>query len=217
MSQASLGLPADIQSYLLDHGVREPEVLVRLREETSKLAAADMQIAAEQGALMALLVRLMGARRCIELGTFTGYSSLAVALALPDDGQLICCDVSEEWTAVARRYWEEVGVAHKIDLRLGQALTTLEELVAQGEQFDFAFLDADKENYPAYYELLVSLVRSGGLIAIDNVFWGGEVAGPGTDPALRAVKALNDRVIADDRVAISMVPIADGLTLALVL
>lgn len=217
MSTVSVGLPDDLQAYLLQVGVREPEILRRLREETAPLPMRDMQIAAEQGALMQLLVELIGARRCLELGTFTGYSSLAVALALPPDGRIVCCDVSEEWTSIARRYWAEAGVADKVDLRLGPALDTLDALLADGQagSFDFAFLDADKENYPAYYERIVALLRPGGLLAIDNVFGGGRIADRSRrDANLETIRVLNDRVAADERVTIALVPIADGLTLA---
>ena len=217
MSLKTLGLPDDVHEYLLQVGVREPPVLLRLREETAALPEANLQIAAEQGAFMALLAELMGARRCLELGTFTGYSALAVALALPADGLMISCDINPEWTNVARRYWTEAGVADRIELRLGPALDTLDGLLADGaaDSFDFAFVDAAKTEYPAYYDRLVRLVRPGGVILFDNVFWGGEVANPEVDdPDVRAIRDLNDRLAADERVSIAMVPIADGLTLA---
>jgi predicted O-methyltransferase YrrM len=221
MSNVTLGLPNELHAYVLEHGVREPEILARLREETARLPQHDMQIAPEQGAFMALLVRLMGARRCLEVGTFTGYSSLAVALALPEDGRIVCCDISTEWTETARRYWTDAGVADRVDLRIAPALETLDALINDPEHgddsFDFAFLDADKRNYPAYYERLVYLVRPGGLIAIDNVFWEGEVAqppSPDDDEDVRAVRQLNDTVADDPRVDVAMVPVADGLTLA---
>jgi caffeoyl-CoA O-methyltransferase len=217
MSNTSLGLPDDLHEYLLRIGVREHPLLTRLREETAAIPEHQMQIAPEQGAFMALLVELLGARRCIELGTFTGYSSLAVALALPPGGRIVCCDVSEEWTSIARRYWAEAGVSDRVDLRLGPALATLDGLIAEGAggTFDFAFLDADKELYPDYYERLIELLRPGGLLAIDNVFGAGKVADPGADDArLQAIRRLNDRVAGDERVSLSTVPIADGLTLA---
>jgi len=176
-----------------------------------------MQIAPEQGALMALLVELTGARRCLEVGTFTGYSSTRIAMALPADGSLVCCDLSQEWTDVARAYWEQAGVAHKIELRLAPALETLDALLAEGQAgtFDFAFLDADKDNYPAYADRMLALLRSGGLLAVDNVFWGGDVANPDVDDsAVRAIRHLNQALADDDRVSVAMVPIADGLTLA---
>ena len=217
MSNATLGLPEELHAYLLDVGVREPDLLRQLRAETAAMPEHDMQIAPEQGALMALLVELTGARRCLEVGTFTGYSSLSVALALPADGRLVCIDLSREWTDVARRYWAQAGVADKIELRLGPALDTLDGMVAEGlaGTFDFAFLDADKDNYPAYADRILTLLRRGGLMAIDNVFWGGEVAQPEVDNvSVRGIRELNRMLASDERVSLSMVPIADGLTLA---
>ena len=216
MSNASLGLPPDLQAYLVEHGVREPDILKRLREETALLPQHDMQIAPEQGAFMAMLVSLIGARRCIELGTFTGYSSLAVALALPADGRIVCCDVSEEWTSVARRYWSEAGVAERVELRLGPALETLDELIAGGASgtFDFAFIDASKREYPDYHERILRLLRQGGLALYDNVLWeGGVIDESMADEDTVGVRRLNDRLIGDERVSISMIPVADGLTL----
>jgi predicted O-methyltransferase YrrM len=216
MSNVSVGLAPDLHAYLVEHGVREPDILRRLREETADLPQHNMQIAPEQGALMALLVGLIGARRCIELGTFTGYSSLAVALALPADGEIVCCDVSEEWTAVARRYWSEAGVADRVDLRLGPALETLDDLIASGASgtVDFAFFDASKQEYPDYLERFLRLLRQGGLAVYDNVFWDGDVIDASkTDPDTVGVRRLNDRLLADERVSISMIPVADGLTL----
>jgi predicted O-methyltransferase YrrM len=213
----SHGLSDELHAYLLSVGVGEPEILRRLRDETAKLPQSDMQIAPEQGAFMGMLVELMGARRCLEVGTFTGYSSLAVALRLPPDGRITCCDVSEEWTAIARRYWEEAGVAGRVDLRLGPAVETLQALLDGGAAgtYDFGFIDADKKNYPTYYELVLRLLRPGGLVAIDNVFWDGRVVEPaGRDANLAAIQELNRHIASDERVAISMVPIADGLTLA---
>lgn len=217
MSNVSVGLPDDLQSYLVRVGVREPEILQRLREETAPLPMAQMQIAPEQGAFMSLLVELIGARRCLELGTFTGYSSLAVAMAMPADGRIVCCDISDEWTSIARRYWAEAGVADKVDLRLGPALDTLDGLLADGQagSFDFAFLDADKENYPVYYERIIDLLRPGGLLAIDNVFGGGRITDDANrDPRIEATRRMNERAATDERVSIALVPIADGLTLA---
>ncbi|MDQ3871186.1 MAG: class I SAM-dependent methyltransferase [Chloroflexota bacterium] len=216
MTKISTGLDPALHAYLLRVGVREPEILARLREETARLPMHEMQIAPEQGAFMGLLVEVIGARRCLELGTFTGYSSLAVALRLPPDGTIVCCDVSEEWTSVARRYWREAGVEDKVDLRLAPALETLDALIAAGQQrtFDFAFLDADKELYPAYYERIFDLLRPGGLLAIDNVFGGGGVADRSNrDGRLDAIRELNDRIARDERVSVAMVPIADGLAL----
>jgi caffeoyl-CoA O-methyltransferase len=217
VSNATLGLPDELHAYLLDVGVREPDLLRQLRDETAAMPEHNMQIAPEQGALMALLVELTGARRCLEVGTFTGYSSLSVALALPADGRLVCIDLSREWTDVARRYWAQAGVADKIELRLGSALNTLDAMVAEGQTgtFDFAFLDADKDNYPAYADRILTLLRRGGLMAIDNVFWGGKVADPEVDDAsVRGIRELNRILASDERVSLSMVPIADGLTLA---
>jgi caffeoyl-CoA O-methyltransferase len=217
MTNRSISLTDSLYEYLLAVSLREPDLLRRLREETAGLPNARMQIAPEQGQFMALLVRLLAARRCLEVGVFTGYSSLAVALALPDDGRIVACDVSEEWTAVARRYWAEAGVAHKVDLRLAPALETLEGLLAAGAAgtFDFAFLDADKENYPGYYELLLELVRPGGLIVADNTLWSGRVADPANEEASTvALRRFNELLHRDERVDSSLVPVGDGLTLA---
>jgi caffeoyl-CoA O-methyltransferase len=205
-------LPEKISRYIAEHAVREPEILRELRKATQSVPGAGMQIGADQGQLMALLVRLMGARRCLEIGTYTGYSALAVALALPADGRIVCCDVSEEWTAVGKPFWKKAGVEGKIDLRLGPALETLATL--QGP-FDFVFIDADKENYLRYYERCYDLLRPGGLIAVDNVLWSGEVANPqAQDTATAALRAFNDRVHQDARVELAMLSIGDGVTLA---
>lgn len=217
MSKKTLGLDDQLYDYLLSSSLREPEILRRLREETANHPYARMQISPEQGQFMALLVQLMGAKKTLEVGVFTGYSSLCVALALPPDGKIIACDVSEEFTSVARRYWQEAGVADKIDLRIAPALETLDRLLAQGEAqtFDFAFIDADKSNYDGYYERSLQLVRPGGLIAIDNVLWSGRVAAPqDRDNSTQNIRALNEKLHRDERVSISLVPIADGLTLA---
>jgi predicted O-methyltransferase YrrM len=217
MSNKTIGIPDQLYEYLLEVGVREPDVLRRLRDETAALPQHGMQIAPEQGAFMAMLVRLMGARRCIEVGTFTGYSSTVVAMAMPSDGTLLCCDVSTEWTDIARRYWAEAGVDDKIELRIGPAVKTLDSLLSDEHpaSYDFAFVDADKSGYGAYYERLIELVRPGGLIAFDNVFYGGEVVDDTTnDDGLAMIKQLNRSLATDDRVDISMVPLADGLTLA---
>jgi predicted O-methyltransferase YrrM len=217
MANASMGLPADLEQYLVKHGVREPELLARLRAETALIPQHNMQIAPEQGALLALLVELTGAKRCLEIGTFTGYSSLIVALAMPPDGTIVCCDVSEEWTAVARRYWAQAGVADRVDLRLAPALETLDALLADGAEgtFDFAFVDARKSEYPDYHERVVRLLRSGGLAAYDNVLWGGAVADDSKQDAdTLAIRRLNDRLATDQRVTIAMLPLADGVTLA---
>jgi predicted O-methyltransferase YrrM len=217
MTNRSISLTDSLYEYLLAVSLREPELLRRLRDETASYPGARMQIAPEQGQFMALLVRLMGARRCLEVGVFTGYSSLAVALALPDDGRILACDVSEEWTAVARRYWAAAGVEHRLDLRLGPALETLGGLLAAGEagSYDFAFLDADKENYPRYYELLLELLRPGGLLVADNTLWSGRVADPANDEASTvALRRFNAQLHRDARVDVSLVPVGDGLTLA---
>lgn len=204
-------------AYVHKVSLREAEPLRRLREETAKLPSAGMQISPDQGQFMALLVRLIGARNCLEIGTFTGYSALAIALALPPDGRVVCCDVSEDYTAVARRAWARAGVAEKIELHLAPARETLDKLRAAGRRgaFDFAFIDADKANYDAYYEASLELVRPGGLIAIDNVLWSGAVAdSKHQDADTKALRALNLKLRDDQRIDLSMLPIGDGLTLA---
>jgi len=213
-----LTLDDRLYHYLVEHSVREPQVLRELREETAKLPMALMQIGPDQGQFMALLVKLIGAKRCLEVGVFTGYSSLCVALALPPDGRIVACDLSEEWTDVARRYWEKAGVAGKIDLRLGRALTTLDALRSQGGDgsFDFAFIDADKGNYLAYFERCLALTRKGGLIAVDNTLWSGEVADPKNSKSdTVSLRLFNDALHRDERIDLSMLPVGDGLTLAL--
>lgn len=217
MSNRSIGLDESLQQYLLAASLREPPVLAQLRAETAAHPKVNMQIAPEQGQFMALLVRLLGATRCIEVGVFTGYSSLAVALAMPPTGRLIACDISEEYTAVARRHWAAAGIAGKIDLRLAPALQTLDALLADGGSgsFDFGFIDADKGGYAAYYERLLELLRPGGLIAVDNTLWGGDVADPGNqDPDTVAIRKFNEKLKSDERVDLALVPIGDGLTLA---
>jgi predicted O-methyltransferase YrrM len=217
MSRKTLALSDAVQDYLRRVGVREAPILTRLREETRSLPGGGMQISPEQGQLMALLVQMLGVRRGIEIGTFTGYSALAVALAMPEDGRLLCCDVNEETTAIARRYWAEAGVARKIELRLGPALDTLDRLLGQNRAgtCDFAFIDADKVNYDGYYERCLRLLRPGGMLAIDNVLWGAAVADPArTDPDTAALRALNEKLHGDERVELAMLPIGDGLTLA---
>lgn len=218
MSNRTIGLSDTLYEYTLAHSLREPEVLRRLREETMRHPEAEMQIAPEQGQFMALLVRLMQARRTLEIGVFTGYSSTAVALALPADGRITACDLSEEYTTVARRFWREANVEDKIDLLLGPAVQTLDGLLSEGaaSSYDFAFIDADKEGYDAYYERALRLVRPGGLIAFDNVYRGGRVADPAVkDPSTAAIRALNDKLHCDERIDLSLVPIGDGLTLAM--
>lgn len=217
MSKKTLGLPDDLHAYVVETGVREPDVLRRLRDETAALPQSNMQIAPEQGAFLAMLVELTGARRCIELGTFTGYSSTVVALALPDDGRLTCCDVSTEWTDVARRYWAEAGVEAKIDLRIGPALETLDALISEDGvgTVDFAFVDADKSQYAAYYERLLELLRPGGLIAFDNTLWDGAVIDPAdTSADTTSIREFNAALVRDERISVALLPIADGVTLA---
>ncbi|HEY9782594.1 MAG TPA: class I SAM-dependent methyltransferase [Leptolyngbyaceae cyanobacterium] len=218
MPKQTIGLDDRLYNYLLSVSLREPEILRQLRQETNNHPEATMQIAPEQGQFMALLVQLLGAKKTLEVGVFTGYSSLSVALALPHDGKIIACDVSEEYTAIALRYWQKAGVADKIDLRIAPALETLDRLLADGqaETFDFAFIDADKVNYEGYYERSLQLVRPGGLIAIDNVLWGGKVADSQfQNSSTLAIRALNQKLHHDERITLSLVPIADGLTLAL--
>ena len=218
MSNRTLPLNEGLYQYLLNHSLQEPEILVALRQETASLPLSEMQIAPEQGQFMALLVQLLGARKALEVGVFTGYSALRVALAMPEDGRLVACDINPEYTAIAQRYWAAAGVADRIDLRLGPALDTLDQLIAAGEtnQFDFAFIDADKSNYANYYERVLQLLRPGGLVIIDNVLWSGRVADPTVqDNRTKAIRQFNQRLYQDDRIALSLLPMADGLTLAL--
>jgi predicted O-methyltransferase YrrM len=217
MSRTTIQIDEALNDYLRDISVRETEVMTDLRERTAEMEAANMQISSEQGALMTLLVELMGVGRAVEIGTFTGYSALCIARAMPDDGELICCDVDEEWTSIAQDYWKEAGLDDRIRLELRPALETLEALIDDGEAegFDFAFVDADKENYVDYYDRCMTLVRPGGLLAFDNVFWGGSVVDPEDDDAsTRAIRRLNETIADDPRVTPSMVPIGDGLLLA---
>lgn len=216
MSNDTLNLDDTLYRYLLDHSLREHPEQLALREATRAQPHAQMQIAPEQGQLMAMLVKLIGARRTIEVGVFTGYSALCVALALPNDGRILACDISDEFTRIGRPFWERAGVAHKIDLQLAPAIETLDARISAGEagRYDFAFIDADKSSYDAYYERCLQLLRDGGLIAIDNVLWDGAVAQPATDDDTRALQALNDKLLGDRRIDLSMLPIGDGLTLA---
>jgi caffeoyl-CoA O-methyltransferase len=196
----------------------EPAALQSLREETQRLKGAGMQIGADQGRLMQILVRLIDARRCLEIGTFTGYSALAVALALPAGGRIVACDINEEWTAIARKHWKKAGVAEKIDLRIAPAVETLDALIAEGGagRYDFAFIDADKQSYDAYYERVLALLRPRGLMVIDNVLWSGAVADPkANDKDTQALKRLNAKIAGDARVAAILLPLADGITLAM--
>lgn len=217
MTRKTLELSDALYDYLLEVSLREPPLLERLREETGKLPYAQMQVAPDQGQFMALMVELTGARRVLEVGTFTGYSALAMALALPPDGRVLTCDIDPEMTAIARRYWAEAGVAERIELRLVPAAETLEALLGDGQAgaFDLAFIDADKKNYDTYYEQVLALLRPGGLMMIDNVLWSGKVADRAADDEdTRAIRALNRKVHGDERVSLALVPLSDGLTLA---
>lgn len=218
MANRTISMTDQLYSYLLSSSLREPEILGRLRAETAPYPHSMMQTAPEQGQFMALLLQLIGAVNTIELGVYTGYSSLWTALALPPQGRIIACDINEEWTSMARRYWQEAGVAQKVDLRLAPAVETLDALLQERKHgsFDFVFIDADKQYYDAYYERSLELIRPGGLIAVDNVLWSGRVADPQwRDEATDAIRAFNLKLRDDDRIKLSLVPIADGLTLAL--
>ncbi len=218
MGKRFTDLSDDLYDYLCSVGVREPELLARLRRETDTMPMARMQVSPDQGQFMAQLVRLLGARRTLEIGVFTGYSSLCVALALPSSGRLVAFDLSEEWTSIAERYWREAGVEGKIDLRMRDGVSGLEELLTEGESgtFDFAFIDADKREYEEYYERVLRLIRLGGLIMVDNVLWAGRVLDTESeDQDTIAIRAFNEKLLSDDRVEISMLPVGDGVTLAL--
>ncbi len=216
MTPKSRFVDSAIQRYIIETLVREDPVLRELREETSRHPRARMAIGPEQGQLMALLAHLIAARRYLEIGVFTGYSSLAMALALPDDGYILACDVSEEYTAVARHYWQKAGVTKKIDLRIGPALQTLEKITAENvTPFDIAFVDADKESVNEYYESALQLIRPGGLILVDNVLWGGSVVDAGDrDADTQALRRLNARVGRDQRVDATLLPVCDGILVA---
>jgi predicted O-methyltransferase YrrM len=216
MTLRTLPIDERLMQYVLAHGGREHPAQVALREATRTHPHAGMQIGADQGRLMALLVKLIGAKRTIEVGVFTGYSALTVALALPADGRVLACDVSDEYTRIGKPFWSQAAVAHKIELVLGPALDTLDARLANGEAacYDFAFIDADKANYDGYYERCLQLVRTGGLIAFDNMLWGGAVARPGGDADTRALQALNDKLHADERVDMALLTVGDGLALA---
>lgn len=216
MANRTKELMDNVYDYLLAVSLREPKVFAELRQETAKLPNSNMQISPEQGQFMALLVELIGAKKTLEIGVFTGYSALAVAAALPEDGKVVACDVNKEWTDMAQKYWQKAGVRHKIDLHIAPANETLDQLLAKGEEgsYDFAFIDADKTGYDAYYERCLKLLRRGGLIAIDNVLQDGRVADPAAnDNNTQAIRALNEKLHGDARVSISLVPISDGLTL----
>lgn len=216
MSNRTTPLTEALHQYLLDVSLREPAILRRLREETAGMPEHNMQIAPEQGQFMQLLIKMLGAQRCIEIGTFTGYSTLAMALVLPEGGRIIACDLSEEWTNVARRYWEEAG-AESIDLRIGPADETLAAMIEHGEedQHDFAFIDADKTGYQGYYEKCLKLLRPGGVVAVDNTLWNGSVVDKDDNNTdTEAIREFNRLLQHDDRIDLSLVPIGDGLTLA---
>ncbi len=218
MLNKNLGLDDQLHQYVLSVSVKEPEVLAELRQETSNYTGFRMQITPEQGQFLAFLIKLIKAKKALEIGVFTGYSSLVTAIALPEDGKLIACDIDENYTQIARKYWEKAGVSEKINLHIAPALETLDQLLAQGEAetFDFAFIDADKRNYPNYYEKCLQLIRKGGLIAIDNVLWSGKVADPEiNDKQTLAIRDFNSKIYQDDRVNLSLIPIADGLTLVI--
>lgn len=218
MSNRTLQLSSELHDYLLSVGVRETSIQCRLREETALLREAGMQIAPEEGEFLALLVRLLNARNILEIGTFTGYSALSMALALPSGGRILTCDVNREWTDIARRYWQEAGVEERIELRLGPALDTLRNLKVReslANHFDMVFIDADKDAYRDYYELALQLTRPGGLLVIDNTLWSGRVVDPSqSDPDTLAIRAFNRDLHVDERIDLCLVPIADGVTLA---
>ncbi len=217
MTGKSTFLDQKIQDYIQRTTLREEPLLRELREETARMPNARMQIGPEQGQFMRLLAKAIGARSYLEIGVFTGYSALSMALALPEDGQIVACDVSEEYTTVARRYWERAGVAGRIDLRLGPALDSLDRMLERGERdrFDMAFVDADKANVEGYYERALSLLRRGGLLLVDNVLWGGDVADPGIDDEdTHALRAITRKAQEDERVDLSLVPICDGILIA---
>lgn len=217
MANRTLQLTDALYKYLLNVSLREPDILKTLRAETARLSMHEMQISPEQGQFMALIAELINAQKVLEIGTFTGYSSLAVALALPANGKIVTCDINEEWTTIAKRFWQQANVAHKIDLHLAPALQTLDELINSGQKnsFDFVFIDADKQGYDAYYEKSLLLTRHGGLIMIDNTLWDGAVADPKiNDAATCAIRALNEKLHHDDRITLSMLPISDGITFA---
>ena len=216
MSLRTLTIDDQLYQYVLAHAQREHPAQAALREATRTHAHAGMQISPDQGQFMALLIKLLGARRTIEVGTFTGYSALAVALALPDDGRVLACDISDEYTRIGRPFWQQAGVEHKIDLVLAPALRTLDARLAAGEagSYDFAFIDADKSNYDAYYERCLKLVRAGGLIALDNMLWSGAVARPAKDADTAALQQLNAKLHRDERIDLTLLTVGDGLTLA---
>ncbi len=217
MSSSTIGLSNELRKYMLDVSFRDDEILKQLREETLKLKEAQMQISPEQGAFLSILTKIISAKKTLDIGVFTGYSSLVVARELPDDGSVVACDTSIEWTSIAKKYWKLAGVHNKVELYLSPAKVTLEKLIKDGQEstYDFSFIDADKINYQSYYENSLKLLKPGGIIAIDNVLWSGQVIDESdSEPATRAIRSFNEKLYQDDRVSISMVPIGDGLTLA---
>ena len=217
MSKRTLNLSDKLYDYILEVSLREAPLWAELRAETNRMPEAAMQISPDQGQFMSLLTRLIGAKRVIEIGTFTGYSALCFAQALPEDGLVVCCDVSEDFTAIGRRYWQRAGLAEKIELRLAPAGDTIDALLSEGaaDSFDLAFIDADKENYERYFEGCLALLRPGGVILVDNVLWGGSVIDPAVDDAdTKAIRALNRKLARHSEIELSLLPIGDGLTLA---
>ena len=217
MSSSTIGLSNELRKYMLDVSFRDDDILRQLREETLTLKEAQMQISPEQGALLSILTKILNAKKTLDIGVFTGYSSLVVAREIPNDGLVVACDTSIEWTSIAKKYWKLAGVDNKVDLHLAPAVETLEKLIqdGQGSTYDFSFIDADKINYQSYYEYSLTLVKPGGIIAVDNVLWSGQVIDENdSEPATRAIRSFNEKLYQDDRVSISMVPIGDGLTLA---
>ena len=218
MSNRTLSIDDRIYNYLCDVTINEPELLRQLRQETAQIEYSVMQISPEQGQFMSLLIKLMGAKRAIEIGTYTGYSSICVASAMPEDGKLICCDISPQWTSIAEKFWARAGLENKIELFSQPAAQTLQKLLDDGAErsFDFIFIDADKQNYIMYYEMALHLLRKGGLIAVDNTLWSGAVADPeNSEPGTRAIRRFNETLKQDDRVSHSLLTIGDGLTLIL--
>ena len=217
MSSSTIGLSNELRNYMLDISFRDDDILRQLRKETLKLKEAQMQISPEQGAFLTILTKILNAKKTLDIGVFTGYSSLVVARELPDDGLVVACDTSIEWTSIAKKYWKLAGVDNKVSLHLAPARETLEKLIEDGQAstYDFSFIDADKINYQSYYEYSLTLLKPGGIIAVDNVLWSGQVIDEyDSEPATRAIRSFNEQLYQDDRVSISMVPIGDGLTLA---
>ena len=217
MSSSTIGLNNELRKYMLDVSFKDDKISRQLREETLTLKEAQMQISPEQGALLSILTKILNAKKTLDIGVFTGYSSLVVAREIPNDGLVVACDTSIEWTSIAKKYWKLAGVDNKVDLHLAPAIETLEKLIEDGQAstYDLSFIDADKINYQSYYEYSLTLVKPGGIIAVDNVLWSGQVIDESdSEPATRAIRSFNEKLYQDDRVSISMVPIGDGLTLA---